>query len=656
MNAAPSAARYVVALAVVGLAVHAWNLHHQQIENPDEPRYACPARELAEGRGGEGASTWTVPMFNGKPRLVKPVLIYWALGVAGKAGLALGVEPAAAFRWVPVLFSLASVLLLFFLGRRLFSTRIGIFAALLLLTNYSFHAFGREILIDPMLTALLLGAWFCFAAVLQRLEAEPDRTPWAHLLPFYLLLGLAALAKGPPLVAVFAVFPMALYLLWERKRYLPERGRLGFVVARTGLWWGVPLALAVAASWFVLLHRAGRLDEVLGIMEQQNVQRAMGNVDHNDGDRIFPFIYYVHDLPGHFLPWSLLFIPAFAWLFEGAGRTVRRLLWAALAATTAFLGASRGAEAFLRAHPAAAWLLCLLFVGSWIACGVARFRERRHVSWQARLLLCAILVPWTLMGVAASKRTLYMLPLYPVLSLWLALAWERIFYAEGASAAPAALRKLWGGLLGLLALLAGVAAAGLAAALALGRAARLGIPFEFSAEETVLAWIFGLALAASAVLVLRDLKAGRRSQAGIKALFSIAALLMAQEAVIRPAQERFENRAEFYAAVAQAAAGRPLVLLGTSSNEAVWYLDRPVDDVSMPVLKDAFFGTPGAVLLLDETEFRKKEKLRAAVRKLVSIPYGGTEYHLVEPDPAHPPEPSMFGKKGRAERGRSEDD
>lgn len=655
MSAAPSAVRYVLALAVAGLVVHAWNLHHQQIENPDEPRYACPARELAEGRAGEGASTWTVPMFNGKPRLVKPVLIYWALGVAGKAGLALGVEPATAFRWVPVLFSLASVLLLFLLGRRLFDERVGLIAALLLLTNYSFHTIGREILIDPMLTALLLGAWTCFAAIVQRLEAEPERTPWAHLLPFYVLLGLAALAKTPQLVAVFAVCPMALYLFWERKRYLPERGKAGWILARTGIWWGAPLALAVMASWIVMLHRAGRLDEVLGIMERQTVQRAMGNVDHNSGDRIFPFIYYVHDVPANFLPWSLLFVPAFAWLFEGAGQKVRRLLWIALAVTVAFLGAARGAEDFLRAQPASAWLLSLLFAGSWIACGAARFRERaaRPVNWQAKLLLCAIVVPWALMGVAASKRTLYMLPLYPALSLWLALVWEKVFHAE--TEAGAALRKLWGVLLSAVAVLAGVAAAGFAVVLALGRAEQIGFKFAFSAEETVIACIFGSALAASAVLVLRDLLAGRRARAGFQALASVLVLLLAQEAVIRPAQERFENRAEFYARVAEAAGARTLVLLGTSSNEAVWYLDRPVDDVSMPALKEAFFETPGAVLLLDEQEYRKKEKLRAAVRKLASIPYGATEYHLVEPDPAHPPDASMFEKKGRAERGASED-
>ncbi|MCK6472581.1 MAG: glycosyltransferase family 39 protein [Planctomycetes bacterium] len=654
MNAAPSALPYVLPLIVIGMAVHAWNLHHQQIENPDEPRYACPARELAEGRSGEGASTWTVPMFNGKPRLVKPVLIYWALGVAGKAGLALGVEPATAFRWVPVLFSLASVLLLFLLGRRLFDERIGFLAALLLLTNYSFHAFGREILIDPMLTALLLGAWYCFAAIVQRLESEPHRTPWAHLLPFYVLLGLAALAKTPQLVAVFAVCPMALYLFWERKRYLPDQGKLGFVAARTGLWWGVPLALAIVASWIAMLHRAGRLDEVLGIMEQQTVQRAMGNVDHNSGDRIFPFIYYVHDLPEHFLPWSLLFIPAFAWLFVGAERNCRRLLWIALAVTAAFLGAAQGAEDFLRAQPAAAWVLSLLFAGSWIACGVARFRERaqRPVSWQAKLLLCAIVVPWALMGVAASKRTLYMLPLYPALSLWLALAWVRVFNADDG----AALRKLWSALQGFLAVLAGVGAAAFAVVLVLGLGDRLGIAITFSTGEIGLACVFGVGLAALAVLVLRDFKTGRSADASFQALFSVAALLMAQEAVIRPAQERFENRAEFYAAVAQASGGRTLVMLGTSSNEAVWYLDRPVDDVSMLALKDAFFGTPGAVLLLDEQEYRKKEKLRAAVRKLASIQYGATEYHLVEPDPAHPPDESMFERRGGRERdGAAED-
>ena len=46
--------------------------------DPDEPRYASTAREMALN------GDWIVPHFNGEPRINKPPIVYWAIALCYK--------------------------------------------------------------------------------------------------------------------------------------------------------------------------------------------------------------------------------------------------------------------------------------------------------------------------------------------------------------------------------------------------------------------------------------------------------------------------------------------------------------------------------------------------------------------------------------------
>ena len=84
----------------------------------DEPRYAVCVREM-RARGD-----WIFPTFNGEPRYHKPILIYWLMGL----GTALGGDNPFGVRLVSAVAGAATVLGVWWLGRRMFGARGGTLA------------------------------------------------------------------------------------------------------------------------------------------------------------------------------------------------------------------------------------------------------------------------------------------------------------------------------------------------------------------------------------------------------------------------------------------------------------------------------------------------------------------------------------------------
>lgn len=601
----PSARAWMLPLAVALLYLlpTAYNLHIQGIANPDEARYTCPARDIAE----RGAS-WIVPEFNDAPRLKKPLLIYWMLALAGRTGDVAHLELATSFRWVPILMGLFSVLCVFGLGRRLIGPRAGILAALILTTTYDFHELNREIIVDPILTGWLTLSWYCFVVALSKLEADPTRTPVLPLLGFYLALGLAALTKGPILIAVFAVAPMAAYLVWERKRYLSGEGRAVWVLHRTGLWWGAPLALAVGLSWLAMLWTAGHEDAVKDFIWNENFRRAAGKVDHNDGIKAYPFLFYLQDLPRGFAPWVMLWMPGMA----------------------------------------LAWKL------------------RKEISSSGKLLCCAILIPFLFMGLAGSKRAVYMLPLFPVLALFSAWVWDRAVLE--AERTPGAMwRKM------VLALLAMVLVAG-AVGLFIGAAQPAGVAKRLPLEnpERIILALGGVGvLGALGLFVFNALK-GRLFHASIAALLGPLVLWQVFEMSVRPAKERMDNAGDFYAQIysgktqyykAIKQAELPLVWYGRTHNAACWYLDSHIDRaLTTGQLRSLFFERPNRMLVIRKQEFDKLKldpdhDLQTALIELPIPDYEGYSYRFVFLDPEFAPNPAVLDKVlGKAEVLHEEED
>lgn len=578
-------------------ALSAINLDLQSIENPDEPRYAVPARIMAESSDW---NTWLVPEFNTKPRLLKPIFFYWLIAATAVAGKAVGLALATAMRLGPLLMGLLGVIGTYLLGRKIFGARGGFMAAVMLMTTYYFHKISRELVVDMALTAWLLWAWyFCFIALdrIGRLRPRPNRpaeteslsSPLLPLLGFYLCLGLACMTKGPVIVAMFIVVPLLAYLWWD--------GRLGDLL-HAGIWWGAPIALIIGCAWFYAVQQQGH--DIMSVLRTQNIDRAIGKVDHQEN---IPFLFYFERLGLGLMPWVVLV-------------------------------------------PFAVWWTCGL---AHVSVEVAEDSGVSAVG--VKFLLCALLIPFFILGVLISKRELYMLPLYPFMVLWLAWFWESAFLTRR-EREPAPMRAA-----GLVMIALVVLAAGTFLVL---------LPQKWNAldQDRIMLGILGGGVVIAIFAAARSLKYGRRYAAVLQILAAGAALTIGFEAIARPMHERGLDSANFYAAVKEKIGARKIVLFGFSSNEAVWYLDRrkePIDDIRRPELKERFFESPGTVMLAAKTELDKSPELSKSIMLDPSLAdatlHRGKElYVLAIPDPGHPPDPSVFqAKSKKGESSASED-
>ena len=152
-------------------------------------------------------------------------LVWRVVGVSDTAG-----------RLVAVAFSLASVWLIYLLGRRLFNVAVGRGAAFLLAFSPSFVYFGRTLLSDIPMVTFSIAAMLGYAAYFQT-HRHRDAALGA------LSLALAGLVKVP---AILILGPI-IWLAW-----LSRRWRI-FHDAEFAI--GIILAFAAIAAWYLHVDR-----------------------------------------------------------------------------------------------------------------------------------------------------------------------------------------------------------------------------------------------------------------------------------------------------------------------------------------------------------------------------------------------------------------
>jgi len=563
--------RSVFLLCAAFLLVTAWNFSIQTIENPDEPRYAAPARIMIEG------GSWIVPDFNGEARLAKPIFFYWVIALTGKIAAAIGVEISLGMRAGSLLMGLLTVLGTFALGRRLISPRAGLIAAGILTTTKLHHELSRLLITDMTLAAFLIWGWVFAIAALDCLRDK--RNAILPLIGFYLCAGGACMTKGPLLVALFVVLPLIAYMAWAKR--LKD-------LLRAGLWWGVPLALAPNIWWTWELWQLGYHKQVRGYYMLANAGRAVNaDVDHY---RPIPILPYIITMGEWLAPWTLAIPAVVVWSFK-------RLRGSQPTANTTDAHTNQSDET-------------------------------------RRLMICAMAIPFLALGLAVSKRALYLLPMYPWLALWIALAWEKTFLRDETKPA-----RLWPAIpFGL-----GFLFAGACVAAYVTRA-------KWNAQNTEILWMGVIGACCVLGLSSCGMQAarGRRVLATLQLLAVAGLLMIAYESIYRPLEERRENRKEFFATVQERLNGRALVMVGESSGEAVWFLRPkvPVDNVPIADLKEHFFDKPGLALLIRDRDLERFPKLKNALVAEVLLKRNTREtWILTHAHPQNKPDPTLFERK-----------
>ena len=236
--------------------------------DPDEGRNAEVAREMA------ATNDYLLPHLDGLPYLDKPVVYFAAAAAAMEV---LGPTETAA-RLPAYLFTLATLVVVFWFAAKRWGRDTGWLAALALATMPLVLAYARTTIMDSALA-------FCTTLAILAFWDEQPVLAWAAI-------GLGAITKGPLaiLIPLATLIPYALLTGQRLRRLFPLAGLAAFAV--------------VALPWFLAVSR--RIPE---FPHYVFVRETFERVTTRGFHRTAPFWYYLPIVPVAAFPWI---VPALA--------------------------------------------------------------------------------------------------------------------------------------------------------------------------------------------------------------------------------------------------------------------------------------------------------------------------------------------------------
>lgn len=289
MQPSTLAKRVWLLLTLAIIAFYFYGLGHMPFVGPDEPRYAQVAREMLL-RGD-----LITPTLGGHTWFEKPPLLYWMIMVSFRL---FGVSEWAA-RLGPAISGLLTVFAIFWAGRRACRSSpehqlsgLAPWSAVIAASTLGIIVFSRGVAFDVVVT--MTTAWALSLFLVAELEENEGRRR-RLLLGFYVFIGLSLLAKG--LVGLVIPFSVVGFYYLMRRQF-PARSLL------LTLSWGLPLAFAVASTWYlpvILKHGWPFIDE---FFVQHHFARYLSNKYRHPQ----PFYFYFLILIPLSLPWTAFLI------------------------------------------------------------------------------------------------------------------------------------------------------------------------------------------------------------------------------------------------------------------------------------------------------------------------------------------------------------
>ncbi len=274
----------VIAAAVIWFS----NIEYRKLIKPDEGRYAEVPREMVT------SGDWVTPRLNGLKYFEKPPLQYWATATAYEM---FGEHQWTSRLWT-ALTGFAGILLVWFVGMRLFGREAAAYAALLLGSSLLYVGMGHINTLDMGVTffiALGIAGFLLSQAGYRELrsrdEARKASRNW--MLVAWAGLALAVLSKG----LMGLVLPgAALFLYCVLKR--------DFGVLKRMYWLpGIAVFTLIAAPWFYLVMKAN--PEFFHFFFIHEHFERFTTKEHG---RYQPWYYFIPILLAGMLPWTLLML------------------------------------------------------------------------------------------------------------------------------------------------------------------------------------------------------------------------------------------------------------------------------------------------------------------------------------------------------------
>jgi len=583
--------------ALAAAAVSFAGIGSHSLWTPDEPR------DAAVGKAMWASGDLVVPRLNGRPFLEKPPLAWWAQAAGYQV---FGISDAAA-RVTPALFGTLTLLVTFALGRRLGGTRAGWLAAGALASTAEFSEDMGRAIVDPALVLMVTLAYAGFVVLvtprpLETQGGEPPAGKRAALgrrgagtgagtgatLLIALAVPLAFLAKGVVGIGL-ALAPPVLDLLLAAAGAARREGAAGRGgAAGPGHGWrhgwrdtarllaplalvGVPLFAAIVLPWAVALLREGGWAAVRECLVGNTVGRLLSTAAGRTYGHRQPFWYYLPAGAAALLPWTLA-LPA---MLLGSGKVQ---------------GAGSGNRTHYQVGAA----------GGEPQAGVSAGRagaERAANETGRRLLVASFFIGLLLLSLAASKRSLYLVPLLPALAVPVGLWLDRLSLGSEESSGSRWDRPTALLLLALAALLPVVLWIGAWAAAAGAFHGFPAAPLRAELASGRLAVAGVVAVVAAALLLLRfvrHLRAGT-IPTGPWLVVPFLALALVYQTAVKAAVDPLKNLHDLTAAIARldpgpgpVAAYRPSE---TTAGIVNFDLDRTVLPLTAPAEVAAYFAS-----------------------------------------------------------------
>ena len=301
-----------------------------------EPREALAVQDIVQ-RG-----EWLVPLKRATDVPSKPPLFHWS---AALVTLVTGSFTEATIRLPSALYATLGVLLIYWLGRKIFDPRTALLGSAILATMMIYQDQALSARVDMTLCFFVTLSLVNFFVLYRGYLKHPV---WFYI--FYAVLGIGTLAKGP-LGVLLPALVAGSFALIERRWDL---------IRKFCFHPGVLLTILLGAGWYVIAVTRGGEGFFDRQILQENLSRFVGGSGHNH-----PVYYYIPYLFLHTLPWSL-FLPVVLWdLFKRGSYensdVVYLKLWFLVVLIFFSISAGKRPVYLLPAYPALSLLLANWF-------------------------------------------------------------------------------------------------------------------------------------------------------------------------------------------------------------------------------------------------------------------------------------------------------
>ncbi len=255
----------------------------------DEARFARATTEMVT------TGNYLFPTFLGKLRPDKPILIYWLMSVP----VALFGHAVWAYRLCAVIGTTLACLFTYFIGRRLFNHRTGLWGMGILATNPLLFYTGAVATSDAVLLAFITASFAVFA------DALKSEFRLKHLVLLSVIFAGGMLTKGP--VALIALIPFIGTSLFAMGKPRPAILKMSAAALAGGL---------IFLAWFYPANNATNGDFYRLAFGHHVVDRIKEPLENHGGYSPKYLVFYFAVILLGFFPWTLYLPGAIVHLYR----------------------------------------------------------------------------------------------------------------------------------------------------------------------------------------------------------------------------------------------------------------------------------------------------------------------------------------------------